>query len=535
MLSALILLLCLIPYPSQPDWESDDDDYATGGALVDIDRDGDLDFLTGNGNDMAQDPNRVYYNTGIALEIVASWSSSDVGYNAHISVGDINHDGYPELAVANYGDPYAPQYDKFYLNQAGVLQSSSSWRPHDLDNSFACAFGDLDGDGDLDLAVACGESYSDSLQSAKVYVNNGGVLDTVATWESNIQSYFYDVAWVDFDSDGDLDLALGAENRQNLLYENTGGALGFSPFWESANSLGTLKLAFGDVDGDGDLDMACANNAQLGGISNCEIYLNNGGGYLPTPSWSSQAMDYYSCVAFGDVDRDGDLDLAAGGWWEPVAVFENTGGTFPSTPSWSWIPANATNLVCENISFGDVDNTWPSAVTDEAHLVSPDSRVFYLGNRWLKDVSRVRLTTGDLDDSLYCYSYADGWVSVAPVVTVPETVWVDYTYSRDLDLVVTNWHASRGNFLFLNTSGSGIAAADDPTARADIWFASPVRSRLVVGNGQQDIVVAVYDAMGRFVGRGAAGSVGPLRPGVYFVQAFSRDCLLGTGKVVVLD
>jgi len=532
-----ILVFCLflqIPYPAQPDWESIDNDYTTGGALVDIDLDGDIDFVTGNGNDMAQDPNRVYYNLGDSLETVASWSSSDVGYNAHISVGDINYDGYPDLAVANYGDPYTPQYDKFYYNQAGTYQSNSSWRPHDLDNSFGCAFGDMDGDGDLDLAVACGEDYGDSLQKAKVYLNSNGVLDTLPVWESDIESYFYDAAWVDIDNDGDLDLALAGMHRKNLIYRNDGGMLESSPYWSSAGSLGTIKLAFGDVDSDGDLDMVCANNGQTGGASNCELYLNNGTTLDSTPSWTSQNLTYYSCVALGDVDYDGDLDLAAGGWWESVKVFENNGGTYPQTPSWQWLPSNPYELVCENICFGDVDNTLPSQVFDEIHIVDAAKRVFYLNNRWIKNVSRIRRTSGELSRDEYCFSYTDGWVSVADLFTQEETLFVDYTYSKDLDLLVTNWHAARGNFLFFNRYAGSSDELVNRDIKKEIRFPTVSRGVFFIESDLDDISFRIFDASGRFVSAANGARVVLDRPGVYFIRIFDGEKEVAERKVVVL-
>jgi hypothetical protein len=531
----LCILLMQIPYPDQPDWESIDSDYSTGGALVDVDLDGFIDFVTGNGNDMSQDPNRVYYNQGDSLERVASWSSSDPGYNAHISVTDINYDGYPDLAVANYGDPYAFQYDKFYYNQNGTYSATTSWHPHDFDNSFACAFGDMDQDGDCDLAVACGEEYGSTPQRAKVYLNTIGVLDTLASWESDLQSYFYDADWVDIDGDGDLDLALAGHHVPNVIYRNTNGMLETTTYWQSANSLGTLQMAFGDVDNDGDQDMVCANNAQTGGVSNCELYLNTGTTLAATPSWTSQNLQYYSCAALGDVDRDGDLDLAAGGWWESVKVFENDQGTYPTTPSWQWISSPSSHLVCENISFGDIDNTLPTAVLGEPHIVSPGHRTFYLENQWLISLDLVRSQTDTLQRNDYCFSFTEAWVSIGNVLGQEETLWVDYTYSRDLDLIVTNWHASRGNFLFLNTMGSKVGEVANVEPRFTIEFPNPNNGRFMVRSDIMDFRITVYDAMGCYVKQQTSSFVEIPSTGVYFMRICSGIDYVGTYKVVVVD
>jgi hypothetical protein len=442
-----------IPLESTPSWSSTDQDYSTGGALGDIDNDGDLDLFVGNGNDMAMEQDRVYYNTGTGLEAIASWLSSDVGYGGHVAIGDVDHDGFIDFAVANYLDP---KRDQLYYNRSGILERTPSWSSGDLDNSFAVAFGDVDGDGDLDLAAACGESYSATSQPSKLYRNNGGTLETTASWLSQT-GYAYDAAWGDMDGDGDLDLALARECQPNHVYANVSGALQSTPAWVSTESQGTLQCAWGDVDNDGDLDLAVADNAQLCGSSEIRLYKNNGDILETTASWTSATTrTYYSCVAWADVDGDGDLDLASGGWWEPVVVFENLNGILETSPSWSWRPSNPYDLVCEQVVWGDIDRDGMHPVEDEAYSGDGSRKIFYLHHYPAHSFQGVKVDGQPVSPYDYCYDLSAGWLSLryAPSAGT-NNVLISYTYSTDLELVVTNWDEPNGNHLFTNVSDPG--------------------------------------------------------------------------------
>jgi hypothetical protein len=455
-----------VPLQDAPAWESRDTDYSTGGALGDIDGDGDLDLVVSNGNDMAPNRDCAYLNQGGLLDTLPQWQSDDYNWAGHCAIGDLNNDGYPDLVVANFGKqyPFTKQLDNIYLNSGSGLAGSPVWNlaSSDSDNSFGCALGDVDGDGDLDVAMGCGESYTAYAQYSKVYLNQGGSVDTHATWTSWDAGYSFDVTWGDVDNDGDLDLVLPREFAPNQLYLNEGGSLGTLPRWLSADQAWSERVALGDVNNDGYLDLAVADNAQHGGTSKIKIYMNHSGMFELSPSWSSKGpfRRYYSCVAWGDVNGDGWLDLAAGGWWEPVVVFENHGGVLDTIPSWSWSPSPASNLVCEQVIWGDINGDGLHEVCD---TLSGDGvrKLFYLRHRPVHAFVGVSVGDSSLGLPGYCFEPVSGWVSLKdPPPAGSGNVLLRYSYSTALDLLVTNWDPETGNFLFLNTSGTGVGEGD---------------------------------------------------------------------------
>ena len=147
------------------------------------------------------------------------------------------------------------------------------------------AWGDWDGDGNLDLAVG---NYG---QPDYVYVNQGETLSLTLTgelgWVSQNISNTRSLAWGDWDRDGDLDLAAGhcgideAESREEaaVIYENDSGTLQFNPDldvgWQSPQAFCTRSVGWGDWDNDGDLDLYCANYGV--GAKNV-LFANNGDG-----------------------------------------------------------------------------------------------------------------------------------------------------------------------------------------------------------------------------------------------------------------
>ncbi|MFC1501040.1 FG-GAP-like repeat-containing protein, partial [Elusimicrobiota bacterium] len=149
------------------------------------------------------------------------------------------------------------------------------------------AWGDYDSDGDLDLAI-CGNTARENLGLniiTKIYRNDGN--NNFVDIEAGITGiYNGELAWADYDNDGDLDLALSGQTLVGLafsgIYQNDGNGV----FAETSIALPQYiesSLAWGDCDNDGDLDLAiCGTTGLIPGYQSGEtrIYMNNGYGNL---------------------------------------------------------------------------------------------------------------------------------------------------------------------------------------------------------------------------------------------------------------
>jgi hypothetical protein len=523
-LAPAILLLVLIhrpafaefPFPTWPDWISHPGgQYATGGALVDVDGDGWLDLVVANGNDMARQPIAVYHNDGTgAFPLEPTWTSADVDYHGHLDVGDVNGDGLPDLVVAVYLGPGGfgdPGYAKLYLNDgAGAFHPLPDWISQESFATFSVALGDADGDGDLDLACACGDGYFGDPEPQRIFMNVGGTFEPVASWRSEDAGYALDVFWGDVDDDGDMDPVFCGMLSPLRIYRNDqtdGGGISTLPTWQNEDlpELGNT-CTLGDWDGDGFPELAVADNNQVGGEGRFKVYANVAGELAPIPTWTSATGGYGSHVSWVDLDGDGDLDLAAGRWWDAVRIYENLGGTLSASPAW----ISATHSVIENIVWGDVDN---GGLRPDLLVAAGDGSRTFFGLphqpvRWVESVSV------DGTPVPFAVHPANAWVSVSPPPPAGSTVSIEYTYSPVPDMVVTNWDPDEGNYLFLNQGpAASPAPAGIPGAVALRVEPQPLRHHGWISYRGPELPRAeltLYDVTGK---RLATLHAGPLRAG----------------------
>ncbi|HEY6194729.1 MAG TPA: FG-GAP-like repeat-containing protein [Candidatus Eisenbacteria bacterium] len=180
----------------------------------------------------------------------------------------------------------------------------------------------------------------------------------------------------------------------------------------------TVCVALGDVDGDGDLDLVRGNLAE-----GSTLYLNVGGTFGSAPAWTGP-VENTRAVALGDVDGDGDLDLIVGNDGGAAELFLNHGNGFDTTAVWT----------------GPVENTFSVALGD----VDGDGDLDLVRGNALGQPTTLYLNTGGR------FSQVPDWKG--PSANTQSVALGDVDGDGDLDLVCGDNGA--GASLYLNLGGT---------------------------------------------------------------------------------
>ncbi len=360
----LFVLLCLFSITLQAQYftkitagtQSNDGGDSRSVNWVDYDNDGDLDLFISNGPSSKAN-NFLYKNNGNGTfsKVTDASVVNDPGSYDGSTWADYDNDEHIDVFTATwYG-----QYNSLHRQRSGVFEKVM---PKEIakDNTFSetASWGDYDNDGyvDLYLANSAGELanflYHNNGDGTFTKVKNAGA---PVTDEASTRS----VDWCDFDNDGDLDLFVANEGgaHEGLYWNNgngtftaqtTGAVVG-----DGGDSFGS---SVADIDNDGDFDILVVNNASQSEF----LYLNNGDKSFTkvTAGPVVNSGGYSVGSAFGDMDNDGDLDLMvtnafAGNSQVKNFLFLNTGdgsfvkvdtGVVSTDLGWSY-----------GVAFGDYD------------------------------------------------------------------------------------------------------------------------------------------------------------------------------------
>lgn len=293
------------------------------------------------------------------------------------SAGDVNGDGYDDLIVGAYlFDTDVVDAGRAYLYLGGVngLSTDPVWtssgdnHEEDFFGSEVSAVGDINNDGYDDVAI--GAYSTNSRGKVFLFLGDSSGLSATPIWTSSgddqVNAFFgFSISGAgDTNSDGYDDVIIGAYGNDTFvgkvfLYLGSSSGLSVVPAWTSSGdvqegaSFGIQVGSAGDVNNDGYNDVLVGApgyvlNESVLGAGKAYLYLGSSSGLAIMPSWISSGDNQADAnfgerlSAAGDVNKDGYDDFLVSAFVYDT-IYEDAGrvylylggATVSSIPVWT--------------------------------------------------------------------------------------------------------------------------------------------------------------------------------------------------------
>ena len=302
---------------------------AGGVAASDLDADGDVDLVFGAKTTLPRvfenDGRGDFHEVGGGVDVTAALNGMVL---TAFGVADLDQDGLPDLVLVGI-DAFAVAWNVGDLGFSApeTLWARDTW-PRAIRGTFS--LGDVDGDGDLDVAMAGVATVTDSHGAEEYGAAEAVLRQEGGTWTLSDEltpagepGISVTVLLTDRDGDGDPDLlALSdigpptGEAQPNAFYRNDGGV-----FTNDADELGlgfvmaAMGVVTGDWNEDGGLDYCVSDLGPL------RCFLSDAAGWYDAGHTMGLLADHAEVphewsgwgLAVEDLDNDGFVDVAAAG------------------------------------------------------------------------------------------------------------------------------------------------------------------------------------------------------------------------------
>ena len=272
----------------------------------DIDNDGDLDIVGAAGGDSL-----ISYIQG-----TSGWLCSDGG-----------------SCEVNSGNDGTNRWSSSFTHQ--IWNSSVDTQNFEF-KSFKLV--DVDGDGDLDLSYAMTDHGSGAATTPAVCIHRNldglGNFSDEPVWCGLPNTEGRDIAWNDFDGDGDQDIAVATPNAPAIVFVNGGG--GTSGFTQvninhpsCLNLCGLRAVDWVDLDNDGDAELIVA-----GQMVKIGVFENRNGVLSTNNAYYLQNVPSIQDLTAADIDRNGYLDIIGASREGGTLIHLNHNGRLSGLESW---------------------------------------------------------------------------------------------------------------------------------------------------------------------------------------------------------